>query len=142
MTHLGQKVTKQILKCSRIAVFVVDYCRRLLVSMTYRHKRDPCAKEARDIIENILNANVSIYDLTETTGRESTEKSRDTVHIDNGANVLVSDIDRENDNLSEMERYSPTQEFDFEVTEVKECFEKKKKRRNYIEFRDDYVRIK
>jgi len=99
-------------------------------------------KETREIIENILHANASNYDLAETTDTESSEKSRDTVHIENGANVLVSDVDRENNNLEEMERYKPSQEVDVEVMEVKECFEKKKKRRNYIEFKADYVKIK
>lgn len=110
--------------------------------MTYRHKRDQCTKEARDIIENILSENVSNYDMTDSGGGGLSEKSKETVHIENGANVLVSDMDREGNNLDKMERYKPSQEFDFEVSEVKEGFEKKKKRRNYIEFREDYVNIR
>ncbi len=110
--------------------------------MTYRHKRDQCTKETRDIIENILHENMSSYDMTESSGGGLSEKSRETVHIENGANVLVSDMDKESNNLDKMERYKPSQEFDFEVSEVKEGFEKKKKRRNYIEFRADYVKIK
>lgn len=109
--------------------------------MTYRHKRDQCAKETRDIIENILRENVSSYDMIDSGGGLS-QKSKETMHIENGANVLVSDIDRDTDNLDKMEHYKPSQEFDFEVSEVKEGFEKKKKRRNYIEFRADYVNIK
>jgi hypothetical protein len=105
--------------------------------MTYRHKRDPCTKEARDIIENILRANTTNYDLTETSDVES----RKTVHFENGPNVLVSDVDREKNNLDEIEKYQPCQDVDFEALDVKECFEKKKKRRNYIEFRADYVKI-
>lgn len=85
---------------------------------------------------------MSSYDMTESSGGGLSEKSRETVHIENGANVLVSDMDKESNNLDKMERYKPSQEFDFEVSEVKEGFEKKKKRRNYIEFRADYVKIK
>jgi hypothetical protein len=142
VTYLECYETKQILKCSRKPFFIVDYCRRLLISMTYRHKRDQCTKEARDILENILCENVSNYDMTGDRGGGIPEKTRDTVHIENGANVLVSDVDRENNNLDEMEEYRPSQEFDFEAREVKEGFEKKKKKRNYIEFRADYVKIK
>ena len=40
--------------------------------------------------------------------------------------------------LEDMENYEPNQEMDFEVDEVKDCLEKKKKRRNYLEFRPDY----
>jgi hypothetical protein len=110
--------------------------------MTYRHKRDNCSKETRDIIENILNANASDYDLSEVSGERPPEKSKEKVYIENGANVLVSDIDGENNHLEEMGSYQPCQEVDFEAIEVKDCFEKKKKRRNYIEFKADYVKIK
>jgi hypothetical protein len=109
--------------------------------MTYRHKRDSCTKEARDIIENILNEDSFNYDLTDASDGGPTIKTGKSVGIDNGANVLVSDVDREKNNLDEIERYRPCQEFDFEAMDVKECFEKKKKRRNYIEFRADYVKI-
>jgi hypothetical protein len=38
----------------------------------------------------------------------------------------------------DIENYESTQELDFEVEEIKEALEKKKKRRNYVEFRPDY----
>jgi hypothetical protein len=135
-------ICKQRLKCTKMEILVVDYCRRLLMNMTYRHKRDNCSKETRDIIENILNPETSDYDLSEVSGEKSLGKSKETVFIENGANVLVSDMDRENNHLEEMGSYQPCQEVDFEAIEVKDCFEKKKKRRNYIEFKADYVKIK
>jgi hypothetical protein len=110
--------------------------------MTYRHKRYLSTKDARDIIENILNANASSYDLSDASGERSFGKPRETVFIENGANVLVSDADRENNHLDEIENYQPCQDVDFEAMDVKECFEKKKKRRNYIEFKADYVKIR
>jgi len=110
--------------------------------MTYRHKRDSCTKEARDIIENILRENTAEYDLTETSSMESRIESEKKVHFENGANVLVSDVDRGSNSLDEIGEYQPCQELDFEAKEVKDCFEKKKKRRNYVEFRSDYVKIR
>lgn len=40
--------------------------------------------------------------------------------------------------LEDLETYEPGQEIDIEVADLKEGIEKKKKKRNYIEFRKDY----
>ncbi|TFG27260.1 hypothetical protein EU528_13145 [Candidatus Thorarchaeota archaeon] len=40
--------------------------------------------------------------------------------------------------LEDLGSYEPGQEIDVEVSELKEGIEKKKKKRNYIEFRKDY----
>jgi len=56
-------------------------------------------------------------------------------------NVLSGEADTETGkegSVGNMETYEPTQKMNFEVDEIKECLEKKKKRRNYIEFRTDY----
>lgn len=108
--------------------------------MTYRHKRDPCIKNTKDIIDNILRERTDEYDLAETSQKGYSSKSREVILIENEANVLISDVEEDYANLSEMENYKPCQEFNFEVTEVKDVFEKKKKRRNYIEFREDCVK--
>ncbi len=57
------------------------------------------------------------------------------------ANVLRGEAEppiNGEESMEDMETYETTQELDFEVDEVKDCLEKKKKRRNYIEFRSDY----
>jgi hypothetical protein len=47
-------------------------------------------------------------------------------------------VDEECVSLEDLESYEPGQEIDIEVAELKEGIEKKKKKRNYIEFRKDY----
>jgi len=57
--------------------------------------------------------------------------------IDNGVvNLLPGEGEPEE---VELESYEPTDKIDCEAATVKESFEKKKKKRNYIEFRPDYV---
>ena len=105
--------------------------------MTYRHKRDQCIKNTKDIIEKILGIHSDEYDLAEKSQEGYYSKSKEATHFSNGANILVTDTDSNCSNFDEMENYQPCQEFDFEVAVVKEVFEKKKKRRNYLEFRED-----
>ena len=53
-------------------------------------------------------------------------------------NVLPDGEPVESDEpMDGMENYEPTQETDFKADEIKDCLEKKKKRRNYIEFRSN-----
>ncbi len=99
-------------------------------------------KNAKEIIEDILRAKDADYDLTVSSHKGYSLKRRDMVHNENGSNVLESDGARECTDLDEMGNYRPCQEIDFEVMEVKEIFEKKKKRRNYIEFREDHVKAR
>ncbi|MFX1605143.1 MAG: hypothetical protein ACFFDD_04495 [Promethearchaeota archaeon] len=106
--------------------------------MTYHHKRGSCAKETREILANILQMKNSEYEILEpsaTSSKPSEQKREDQ------ANDLSGAIDEEASEVharESMESYESTQEIDFEADEVKDCLEKKKKRRNYIEFRPDY----
>jgi hypothetical protein len=99
-------------------------------------------KDTRDIIENVLLTHSADYDLADTSSVKTTSRSRDLVHLENGSNVLVSEKDPDSRNLDDMETYQPCQEVDIDITEVKESFEKKKKKRNYIEFKADYMKTK
>ncbi|MFW9834239.1 MAG: hypothetical protein ACFFEK_09610 [Candidatus Thorarchaeota archaeon] len=94
-------------------------------------------KETKEILANILQMKKSDYELTkaisvssqELQDEEETEKP----------NVLSGDAeDTSKEEQEVMEDYESTQVMDFEVDEVKDCLEKKKKRRNYLEFRPDY----
>jgi len=79
----------------------------------------------------------SEYELLEPS---VSPKSADKKH-GSSSNVISENTDQASSDeraMDEMESYKPTQEMDFEVDEIKECLEKKKKRRNYIEFRPDY----
>ena len=125
----------------------------MLVTVTYRHKKDPCMKETKEIVENILRMKASDYDLTDpseivTSGKTIQINRRE----EHEANVLPDDteevmgecsedeviVDGDCVSLEDMESYESGQEIDIEVTELKEGIEKKKKKRNYLEFRKDY----
>jgi hypothetical protein len=108
--------------------------------LTYHHKRDPCAKETKEILANILQMKKSEYELLDSSATSFADKPEDQIHNDS-ANVLpgtADGISSEDSAMEEMETYEPTQEMDFEADDVKDCVEKKKKRRNYIEFSPDY----
>ena len=133
-------------------VLVVDCCWRLLAIVTYHHKKDRCRKETKEIVDNILQMEASDYDLTDSSEIVTSGKTIQIIRSEKDPNVLPNDteeimeecdeehamIDGECVSLEDMETYEPSQEIDFEVTELKEGIEKKKKKRNYIEFRKDY----
>jgi hypothetical protein len=92
-------------------------------------------KETREILDNILHMKKSEYEMFETsTSKPVAQKKK------KKANVLPGQANEQlNEEIMEdMENYKSTQELDFEVDDVKDCLEKKKKWRNYIEFRPDY----
>ena len=97
-------------------------------------------KETREILDNILHMKKSEYEMLEPSTTSMTSKPVDQKEPD-CPNTLPSEADSmlsDEESMENMETYESTQELDFEVDEVKDCVEKKKKRRNYIEFRSDY----
>ncbi len=124
--------------------------------MTYRHKKDQCMKETKEIVENILQMEASDYDLADPSEIVTSGKTVQIMrHENHEVNIIPDDteelmedcseneeiVDGECISLEDMETYEPCQEIDlsdFEVTELKEGIEKKKKKRNYIDFRKDY----
>ncbi len=97
-------------------------------------------KETKEILGNILRMKKSEYELFEPVSSSTESKSLDK-KVTAKPNVLpreAEDIPDTEGALEDMENYDPNQELNFEAEEVKECLEKKKKRRNYIEFRPDY----
>jgi len=120
--------------------------------MTYQHKRDRM-KDTKEIVENILQAKASDYDLAKPSEIVTSGKTIQIIRGESGGtNILTEDaeeileqcdeesvmIDGECVRLEDLGSYEPIQELDVEVTELKEDFEKKKKKRNYIEFKKDY----
>lgn len=79
----------------------------------------------------------SEYELFESPPDSASVKSsnepRGKVNVLSGNET--EDVDKPMDDI---ENYEPTQETDFKADEIKDCLEKKKKRRNYIEFRSNY----
>lgn len=112
-------------------------------------------KDSKEIVENILRMKSLDYELTDHSDIVTSRKSILVEQVaEQEVNVLPQRMDDEaqgaeeeateqgeNITIEDMETYQPIQEIDFEVSEVKEGFEKKKKRRNYIEFRPDYSKI-
>jgi len=94
-------------------------------------------KETKEILDTILQMKKSDYELTQfssDTSAKQEKKQHENVNILPGdAEEILSEEEQE-----DMGSYESTQELDFEVDEIKDCLEKKKKRRNYIEFRPDY----
>jgi len=123
--------------------------------VTYRHKKDPCTKETKEIVENILQMEASDYDLADSSEIVTSGKTIQIMrHENHEVNTIPEDteelmekcseneeiVDGECISLEDMETYEPCQEVetDFEVTEIQEGIEKKKKKRNYIEYRKEY----
>jgi hypothetical protein len=97
-------------------------------------------KETREILDNILRMNKSEYEMLEPSTTSFTSKPFDKKEPD-GTNVLPVEADSilsGEESRENMESYESSEEMDFEVDEIKDYVEKKKKRRNYIEFRSDY----
>jgi len=110
-------------------------------------------KETKDIVENILQSEASEYDLADSSEIVTSGKTIQIIRNEAAdANILPSDteemmeccdedsvmVEGECVSLEDLETYEPGQEIDVEVAELKEGIEKKKKKRNYIEFRKDY----
>ncbi len=96
--------------------------------MTYQHKKNLCAKETRDILtEHVLEIKKTEYAIIKGTQAEAVNAKT------SGPNVIRSE---EVASVENLEDYSPPKQMKFKSAEVKERFEKKKKKRNYLEFRN------
>jgi hypothetical protein len=132
---------------------VVDGC---WLPVTYRHKKDQCMKDTKEIVENILQTEASDYDLADPSEIVTSGKTIQIIRSETTeTNILPTDteemmeccdedsvmVDGECVSLEDLETYEPGQEIDIEVSELKEGIEKKKKKRNYMEFRKDYEEV-
>ena len=98
-------------------------------------------KETKEILDNILQMKKSEYEMLYPSATSFTSKPFDQKEPAD-ANILSGEAESElseEGTMEDMESYETSQELDFEVDEVKDCVEKKKKRRNYIDFRSDYA---
>jgi len=112
-------------------------------------------KETKEIVENILQMEASDYDLADSSEIVTSGKTIQIMrHEDDEVNTIPENneelmedcseneeiADGECVSLEDMETYEPCQEVeaDFEVTELKEGIEKKKKKRNYLEYKKEY----
>lgn len=118
--------------------------------MTYRHKKASCSKDAREILEKFAMqdgkyASVQFASAVNVKFEERSETGEESAEAEN---VCDEEIELDNDiqlppmpvNETEVfEDYVPIQEVSFEVEETKEVVEKKRKKRNYVEFRDEHL---
>ena len=110
-------------------------------------------KETKEIVENILQSEASDYDLADPSEIVTSGKTIQIINNETAdPNILPEDtdemmercdedsvmVDGECVGLEDLETYEPGEEIDIEVAELKEGIEKKKKKRNYIEFKKDY----
>ncbi|MHA1934157.1 MAG: hypothetical protein ACW97A_02650 [Candidatus Thorarchaeota archaeon] len=122
--------------------------------MGYQHKDDTCCKETKEILENVLCIKKEEYEFLE--GAETIEVESPTKKIlqeESEVNVLpseteemMSEVEKKDvsvpssppSDLEDLENYTPTQEAPPEAVNAKEIFEKKRKKRSYLEFREEY----
>ncbi|MFQ5831966.1 MAG: hypothetical protein ACE5H4_04650 [Candidatus Thorarchaeota archaeon] len=123
--------------------------------MSYRHKKSSCSKKTREILEDFEPPEEDKYgpvQVTEAVNDLASRKESDTAK-EKETNVLPPDAEerlRSDDErqvqippmptneIEPLEDYVPIQEASFEVEATKEDIEKKRKKRNYVEFRADY----
>jgi hypothetical protein len=119
--------------------------------MTYRHKKTICSKKTREILEKYAGHSDEKYasvEFASAVNVESSEKPMDEESPE-AENILDEDVDLMEDEIQlppmpvneteGLEDYSPIEEPTFEVEATKEEVEKKRKKRNYVEFREDYA---
>ena len=125
--------------------------------MTYQHKDKSCAQETKSIVQNIFRSSSDEYHLTKTSETTRFLQASNSQHSEADENILPNetsfDMDKgevvetktsETDECvseEDLERYVPTHHVKFEASEAREASEKKKGRRNYVEFRSDYRKV-
>jgi hypothetical protein len=110
-------------------------------------------KDTKEIVENILQSKASDYDLADSSEIVTSGKTIQIIRSGtNETNVLPADteelidycdedeimVDGKCVRLEDLESYDSGHEIGIEAADLKEGIEKKKKKRNYIEFRKDY----
>lgn len=119
--------------------------------MTYRHKREKCAQETKEILEEVLKLEKEEYGcldcaesvrvgnpmekiLAEEVPREAVKSQ---------AEAIMSEVDDSSEvsqegHIEDLETYVATDEVSPEASESSLETLKKKKKRTYVEFRKDY----
>ncbi len=127
-----------------------------LVLMAYKHKREKCAKETKEILENVLMMKQAEYEtidcaktvtVSSPMGRivnEETIKnvlpSGDEEQLSESESSSIPILSKGNDEIEGIEDYIQTIEVDCKEVKAKEIFESTRKKRNYIDARDDKKR--
>ncbi|MFW9968057.1 MAG: hypothetical protein ACFFEA_12960 [Candidatus Thorarchaeota archaeon] len=119
--------------------------------MTYRHKKTICSKRTREILERYASISDQKYASAQHASAINLEDSEKPIdeNCPDAENVRNEDTDLIDNEIQlppipvneteGLEDYTPIEEPTFEVEATKEEMEKKRKKRNYVEFRDDYA---
>lgn len=123
--------------------------------MAYQHKKVPCSRTPKDILENILGLRDSDYGLTGSSktinASSAVREAPDAGMFSNGMQdepeeLLSTEEEQtesrqaQNHETKDLQEYRPSTEVECDAQEIKVKFEKKGKHRNYAEFRFDYDR--
>ena len=119
-----------------------------LVLMAYKHKREKCAKETKEILENVLLMKRTEYEFidgakTITVGSPMSKivKEETPTNVLPGSTEETFDkpesssipiLSEGNDEIEGIEDYIQTIEVDCKEIKAKEIFESARKKRNYI----------
>ena len=119
--------------------------------MTYRHKKMICSKKTREILEkytshsdkkyasvqfdSVVNVEVAEKVMDEECPEAENVREEDTEFMDDEIQLPPMPVNE----TEGLEDYAPIEEPTFEVEATKEEVEKKRKKRNYVEFREDYA---
>ncbi len=90
-------------------------------------------KETREILEDLLRMEKSEYKMVEFASTVTATKPVVTKR-DNGSTNILTGAEASAE-IGDLESYEPTEKIELEAADVKDILEKKKKKRNYIEFR-------
>jgi hypothetical protein len=97
--------------------------------MTYQHKKGQCVKDTRDILTKlVLEIKKSEYAMMKGSSEDEGESDTEGRNILHPADEMPAS--------EQLEEYSHPRQVKFKSSEAKESFEKKKKKRNYLEFKD------
>ena len=119
--------------------------------MAYRHKREKCAKETKEILENVLSMKRTEYEcidgvktitVTSPMGKIVKEETvtnvlpsgtEEKLNESESSNIPI--LSEGNDEIEGIEDYIQTIEVDCKEMKAKEIFEFARKKRNYIDAR-------
>lgn len=123
-------------------------------SMSYEHKDELTTRDAKQILTNILPAGQEEYELeirpstAELPNNQDEAEGEEANVLPEEADALITEMDDSSipgdatleSEEGKVDQYDDEDEFDFDPEEPKRAFEKKKKGRDYVEFRDHYYR--
>lgn len=106
--------------------------------MAYLHKHDICAKETREILDNVLQIQDSNYEFLKASESVAfSARLEQTLKGKGQTNELPNKARFSSTEIKGLDNYTPTREVLLGTEDPKESYEKKRGKRNYLEFRYD-----